>query len=126
MTLDKQVRLAPSRASFGSPAGQARPAPKPFDYSTSQLFEDAFLQENTLVSGVGAARDLRDTRRMEAVEGYDPFDHIEGTIFELVPEALIDVDSPREFEYRAQKLEAELARRETISCRDRTQWASAS
>ncbi len=110
MTLNKQVLLAPTRSHI---MGIEPPASAPERPSFGRIISDAFLQENTVVSAISAIGSSKHEVAPPAAAGYDPFDGIEGTIFEDFPEALVTVDTPD------QKVRAELGLREELDRRER-------
>ncbi len=119
MTLNKQVSLTPTRNYV---AGMEPPAMVTGRPSFGQIVQDAFAQENTVVSAFNAMSDT-DTESV-AMTGYDAFADIEGTIFEDFPDHLIGVRSPEEKVKAEQGLIEEMERRERLAASGMLGFAS--
>jgi hypothetical protein len=76
----------------------------------TELLPAAFRVENT----IGSAIARRDLDLSGPSEDYDPFEGIEGTVFEQYPRSLIGVGNPEEKERVRANLERELQDRETL------------
>ena len=74
----------------------------------------AFRRENSIV-GLWRKLNEPDFPALEEDDSYDPFDDIDGTVFESYPEALIGVRSEEEKAFKLQKIEQEVADLRTIA-----------
>jgi len=112
LTLNKRVLLSPTRSHIPGTQPPAMVTERP---SFGQTVQDAFAVQNTLVAGFQFAQELSAGADDLVIEGFDPFDGIEGTIFEEFPESLIGVVTPDEKDRAEAKLNEELAARERLA-----------